>query len=159
MGQLIRVLIADDHAIVRKGLRSLLTAKYGIMVVGEADNGNDAVAMACELRPDVILMDLMMPGADGIEATRAIQRREPGARILIVTSFSEEKQIIAAIQAGAIGYILKDAAPDELIHAIHGAHMGKTSLSAYMLQFMLSDSRGLDLDPPIDSSTADGLLD
>jgi DNA-binding NarL/FixJ family response regulator len=124
MRQLVRVLIADDHAVVRKGLRSLLTQKYGIEVIGEAANGIDAVALACKLRPAVILMDLVMPGATGLEAIRTIINDNPESRIVILTSFAEESRVKAAIQAGAIGYVSKDAPPDELIEAIHAACLG-----------------------------------
>ena len=139
MGQLIRILVADDHSAVRKGLRSLLTAKYGTEVVGAAENGNEAIRIAHEVKPDVILMDLVMPGKNGIEVTREIKRELPGSRILILTSFSDEEQIIAAIRAGAVGYVLKDATTDELVHAIHGAYMGKVSLPADMLRLDQSD--------------------
>jgi len=140
MDRLIRVLLVDDHLVVRKALRSLLTSKYRIEVVGEADNGIEAVDMANSLQPDVILMDLVMPGQNGIDATQEIVFKEPNARVLILTSFSDEGQIRAAVKAGAIGYVLKDASPDELIHAIHGAHMGKVSLPANMLRFVQSNS-------------------
>lgn len=140
MGRLIRVLVADDHAVVRKGLRSLLTSKYGMEVVGEADNGVAAISMAREVQPDVILMDLVMPSKNGIEATKEIKRELPGSRVLILTSFSDEEQIISAVRAGAVGYVLKDASTDELVHAIHGAYMGKVSLPARMLKFAQADS-------------------
>ena len=140
LNQLIRVLVVDDYDVVRKALRSLLTSKYGIEVVGEADNGIEAVDLVHTLQPDVILMDLVMPGKNGIDTTREIMREEPGARVLILTSFNDETQIVASMKAGAIGYVLKDASPDELIHAIHGAHMGKVSLPANMLRFVQSDS-------------------
>jgi len=140
MDRLIRVLLVDDHLVVRKALRSLLTSKYRIEVVGEADNGIEAVSMAHSLQPDVILMNLVMPRKNGIDTTREIMREEPGARVLILTSFSDEDQIRAAVKAGAIGYVLKDASPDELIHAIHGAHMGKVSLPANMLRVVQSNS-------------------
>lgn len=146
MGQLIRVLIADDHAVVRKGLRSLLTSKYGVEVVGEANNGIEAIRVARELRPDVILMDMVMPGKNGIEATQEIKRELPGSRVLILTSFSDEEQIIAAVRAGAAGYVLKDASPDELVHAIQGAYMGKVSLPAHMLKITKSDSLPVDIE-------------
>lgn len=139
MKELIRVLVVDDHAVVRKALRSLLTSKYGIEVVGEAENGFDAVKAVREVKPHVTLMDLVMPGQNGIDATREIVDKDPGARVLILTSFSDEEQIRTAIKAGAVGYVLKDASPDELIHAIRGAHMGRISLPANMLRFVQSD--------------------
>ena len=139
MDQLIKVLVVDDHTVVRKGLCSLLTSKYNIDVIGEAADGVEAVDKARDLLPDVILMDLMMPRMDGLEAILEIKRENADARILILTSFSEDVQIVAAIKAGAMGYVLKDASPDELVHAIHSANMGKLSLSTEMLQLVMSE--------------------
>ena len=140
MGQLIRVLVADDNAGVRKALCSLLTSRYGIEIVGEACTGVETIRQARRLHPDVVLMDLVMPGKNGIEATQEIKRELPGSRVLILTSFSDEKQIVAAVRAGAVGYVLKDASPDELVHAIHGAYMGKVSLPVHMLRLAQADS-------------------
>jgi NarL family two-component system response regulator LiaR len=139
MSDLIRILVADDHTVVRKGLRSLLTAKYGLEVVGEAADGVEAVDQARELQPDVILMDLIMPRKTGLEAIIEIRKENPQARILVLTSFSENTQIAAAIKAGAMGYVLKDASPDELIHTIQGVHMGKLSIPAEMMQIVLAE--------------------
>ena len=142
MERLIKVLVVDDHTVVRKGLCSLLTSKYDIEVVGEAADGVEAVDNARDLQPDVILMDLMMPRKDGLEAVLEIKGDNPDARILILTSFSEDVQIVAAIKAGAVGYVMKDASPDELVHAIHSAYMGKLSLSVDMLQLVMSEAEG-----------------
>jgi NarL family two-component system response regulator LiaR len=124
----IRVLIADDHAILRKGIRVLLGTEPDMEVVGEAADGLETVALARELRPDVILMDLMMPKMDGIEATRQITAELPGVRVLVLTSFAADDKVFPAIKAGALGYILKDSGPAELVQAIHQVHQGQPSL-------------------------------
>lgn len=143
MSGTIRVLVADDHHVVRKALCSLLTTKYGIEVVGEAADGVEAVDMASRLQPDVILMDLVMPRKTGLEAIIEIKKENPKARILVLTSFSEDAQIMAAIKAGAMGYVLKDASPDELIHTIHGVNMGKLSIPVDMMQIVMGGSSDL----------------
>jgi NarL family two-component system response regulator LiaR len=124
----IRVLIADDHAILRKGVRALLSTEPDIEVVGETGDGLETVAQAQALRPDVILMDLVMPEMDGIEATRRITAEQPGVRILVLTSFAADDKVFPAIKAGALGYILKDSGPDELVQAIHQVYRGQPSL-------------------------------
>jgi len=124
----IRVLIADDHAILRKGIRALLSTEPDMEVVGEASDGMETVAQARALHPDVILMDLVMPKMDGIEATRQIAAAQPGVRILVLTSFAADDKIFPAIKAGALGYILKDSGPVELVQAIHQVHRGQPSL-------------------------------
>jgi DNA-binding NarL/FixJ family response regulator len=140
MSDLIRVLVVDDHTVVRKALCSLLTTKYGLEVVGEAGDGVEAVDKADKLQPDVILMDLVMPRMNGLEAIIAIKEENPRARILVLTSFSDDAQLVAAIKAGAMGYVLKDASPDELIHTIRGVYMGKLSIPAEMMQAVLAES-------------------
>jgi NarL family two-component system response regulator LiaR len=124
----IRVLIADDHAILRKGIRALLSTEPDIEVVGETGDGLETVAQARALRPDVILMDLVMPEMDGIEATRRVTAEQPGVRILVLTSFAADDKVFPAIKAGALGYILKDSGPAELVQAIHQVHQGQPSL-------------------------------
>lgn len=124
----IRVLIVDDHAILRKGIRALLSTEADMEVVGEAANGREALARATELHPDVILMDLVMPEMDGIEATRRIVAALPGAHILVLTSFAADDKVFPAIKAGALGYILKDTGPAELLQGIHQVHAGQPSL-------------------------------
>ena len=128
MSDLIRILIADDHFVVRQGLAALLAPRNGMEVVGEAATGREAVDRARYLQPDVILMDMMMPEMDGPEAIALIKQENPAARILVLTSFGESKQISAAIQAGALGYLLKDSSPDDLLHAIHGVYRGNLVL-------------------------------
>jgi NarL family two-component system response regulator LiaR len=135
----IRVLIVEDHTVVRKGLCSLLSStRFNIDIVGEAADGIEAVAKARELEPDVILMDLILPQMNGIEATQAIRARNPQARILILTSFGEEAQVAAAMKAGALGYLLKESTPEELVHAIESVHMGRVTLPADLAGLMLT---------------------
>jgi NarL family two-component system response regulator LiaR len=124
----IRVLLTDDHAIVRKGVRALLATERDIKVIGEACNGAEAVAQTEVLQPDVILMDLVMPELDGIEATRQITAKLPGAHILVLTSFAADEKVFPAIKAGALGYLLKDSGPEELVGAIRKVHRGEPSL-------------------------------
>jgi NarL family two-component system response regulator LiaR len=124
----IRVLIADDHAILRKGIRALLGTEPDIEVIGETADGLETVAQAEAMSPDVILMDLVMPKMDGIEATRQIAAEQPGVRILVLTSFAADDKVFPAIKAGALGYILKDSGPAELVQAIHQVYHGQPSL-------------------------------
>ena len=124
----VRILIADDHAVVREGLQAFINSSSDMTVAGMASNGREAVEAAEALRPDVILLDLKMPVKDGIETTREIKSRIPDAKILILTSFNEDEQVFAAIKAGAIGYMLKDSSPRELIRAIREVSEGKSSL-------------------------------
>lgn len=128
MSERIRLLIADDHAIVRKGLRALFNTEAGIEIVGEADNGRDAVKLAQELSPDVILLDLIMPLMDGIEAIEHIKKDNPQVKILILTSFADDDKVFPAIKAGALGYLLKDSSPDDLLNAIGCIYRGEPSL-------------------------------
>jgi NarL family two-component system response regulator LiaR len=128
MTDLIRVLIADDHYVVRQGLAALLAPRNGMEVIGEAATGREAVELARTLEPDVILMDMLMPEMDGPQAIARIKQENPAARILVLTSFGESKQIAAAIQAGALGYLLKDSSPDDLLLAIRSVHRGNLVL-------------------------------
>ena len=125
----IRVLITDDHGVVRQGLRMFLSLDPDIQVVGEAANGQEAVAMARELQPDVVLMDLLMPVMDGLQATRAIRTEMPEVEILALTSVLEGASITRAIRAGAIGYLLKDTDAEELHRALRGAAEGRVQLA------------------------------
>jgi two-component system, NarL family, response regulator LiaR len=124
----IRVLVVDDQIIVREGICLLLSQVEGIEVAGEAGDGEQAVVLAAELQPDVILMDLVMPGTDGIEATRQITAAREDARVLVLTSYSGDDKVIPAIEAGALGFLLKDSAPSDLIRAIRHLHAGRSSL-------------------------------
>ena len=128
MSENIQILITDDHAIVRKGLRTLVESEPGMEVVGEAADGVEAVFKARSLNPDVILMDMMMPRMDGLEAINEIIRDNPEARILVITSFAEDDKIFPAIKAGALGYLLKDSTPEQLIQAIYAVYNGESSL-------------------------------
>ena len=114
----IRLLIVDDHPILRQGLWFALDSKFGIEVIGEAINGIDAVQKTIELKPDVILMDLLMPKMDGLEAIKEIKQKIPSQKILVLTSFVGDGKLISTVKNGALGYILKDSPPEELIHAI-----------------------------------------
>lgn len=118
MGEKIRVLIADDHAVVRQGLRAFLEAQNDIEVVGEANDGSEAVRLADALRPDVLVMDVVMPKVDGIEAIRRIRTAGVPAKVIVLTSFADDQKVFAAVRAGAAGYLLKDIRPDELGEAI-----------------------------------------
>jgi NarL family two-component system response regulator LiaR len=123
----IRVLVVDDHVVVREGIRALLGTEPDIEVVGEATNGDEAITEAAGLKPDVILMDLVMPHLDGISAIQQILARQPAARILVLTSFDAEDKIFPAIRAGALGYTLKAAGAAELVRAIRRVHAGESS--------------------------------
>ena len=124
-----RVLLAEDHTIVRKGLRSLLDKETGIKVVGEAEDGREAIVKAEELHPDVVVMDIAMPGLNGLEATRQIKKRFPDMKILILTMHTNEEYVLQTLNAGASGYLVKKAAPAELISAINAVHKGDSFLS------------------------------
>ena len=141
MSDLIRLLIADDHPVVRQGLATLLIPRNGVEVVGEAENGRQAIDLARELQPDVILMDVVMPDMTGIEATAEIKTENPDARILILTSFSTEDKLVSAIKAGALGYLLKDAQPDDLFHAIRSVYRGQLTLPPEMALDLLQVSK------------------
>jgi NarL family two-component system response regulator LiaR len=151
----IRVLIVDDHAIVRKGIRALLAEVAYIQVVGEAGNGQDAVTLAESLDPDVILMDLVMPGVDGIEAIRHITSRQQRARILVLTSFASDDKVFPAIKAGALGYLLKDSDPAELLQAIQRVYRGEPSLHPVIASKVLQEMQRPSRRPP----TPDPLTD
>jgi len=148
MTQSIRILIADDHAVVREGLRALIGTVPEMEVVGEARDGVEAVFKARSLQPDVILLDLVMPRQDGIEALADIKRDNPEARILVLTSFAEDEKVFAAIKAGALGYLLKDSSPQELLQAIRDVNRGESSLHPAIARKLIQElSRPSDLPP------------
>jgi NarL family two-component system response regulator LiaR len=124
----IAVLLADDHPVVREGLRSLLSVQPDMELVGEAGDGAEAVALAGKLVPDVVLMDLVMPELDGVEATRRIRELSPSTRVIALTSFDDDDRIFPAIKAGAAGYLLKDVPPQELVDAVRRVHRGEALL-------------------------------
>ncbi len=125
MSSSIRVLVVDDHAVVREGLRTFLRLQEGIEVVGEASDGEEAVAQAQRLTPDVVLMDLVMPKLDGVEAMQRIRAERAQTRVIVLTSFGEDDKLLPAVRAGAAGYILKSAEPREVVRAIRAAHEGE----------------------------------
>ena len=135
----VRVLIVDDHAVVRLGICALLGTEEDIQVVGEATNGLDALAQVDALQPDVILMDLVMPQMDGIEATRQIKARHPQVRILVLTSFAADDKVFPAIKAGALGYLLKDSGPIALVNSIREVYRGEPSLEASIARKVLQE--------------------
>jgi NarL family two-component system response regulator LiaR len=135
----IRVLVADDHAIVRKGICALLATEEGIEVVGEAEDGQRAVEAVARLRPDVVLMDLVMPGVDGLAATRRISAEWPETRILVLTSFAGVDKIMPAIKAGALGYLLKDSDPEVLVDSIRQVYCGNSSLHPSVARALLQE--------------------
>jgi two-component system, NarL family, response regulator LiaR len=137
----IRILVADDHGVVRQGLRMFLGLDPEFLVVGEAADGGQAVALTRELRPDVVLMDLLMPGMNGIQATAAIRGEFPETEVVALTSVLEDNAVIGAVRAGAIGYLLKDAQPDELSRAIRAAAAGQVQLSPRAAERLMREVR------------------
>ncbi|MFD7166187.1 response regulator [Streptomyces violascens] len=140
--KVIRVLLVDDHQVVRRGLRTFLEVQDDIEVVGEASDGAEGVARAEELKPDVVLMDVKMPGMDGIEALRKLRELANGAKVLIVTSFTEQRTVVPALRAGASGYVYKDVDPDALAGAIRSVHAGHVLLQPEVAGALLSQDDG-----------------
>jgi DNA-binding NarL/FixJ family response regulator len=137
----IRVLVVDDHALVRRGLSDLLGTAEGIEVVGSLVDGSLAEAAVVEHEPDIVLMDLSMPGLDGIDATRAVLGVRPATKVIMLTSFSENARIMAALDAGAVGYLLKDAEPEDIIRALRDAVAGGVPLSPKAARALLPTNR------------------
>lgn len=162
MSESIRILIVDDHAIVRTGLSALIEAESDLELVGQAANGVEAIEAFNKIKPDVVLMDLIMPRMGGIEAIQKIIQDNPSASILVLTSFSEDNKVIPAIKAGALGYILKDSSPEELIKAIHDVNEGKPSLHNSIARILMQDvAHGRDeqtLEDPITDRELDVLI-
>lgn len=138
----IRVLIVDDHSVVRRGLSALLATEPGIEVAGEAADGREAVERAVELRPDVVVMDLVLPEFDGVEAIRRIRSHLPEIRVLVLTSFGSDEMLFPALKAGALGYLLKDASPEELVRAIRATAKGLSSLNQTVARRLLAELSG-----------------
>ncbi|MFJ6796011.1 response regulator [Streptomyces sp. NPDC091268] len=137
--QPIRVLLVDDHQVVRRGLRTFLEVQEDIEVVGEAADGEEGIARTEDLRPDVVLMDIKMPGTDGVEALRRLRALDNPARVLIVTSFTEQRTVVPALRAGAAGYLYKDVDPDALAAAIRSVHAGHVLLQPEVAGALLSE--------------------
>jgi NarL family two-component system response regulator LiaR len=135
----IRVLLVDDHAVVRKGLRALLDREPGIEVGGEAEDGEQALRVADRLRPDVILMDLEMPGIGGIETTRRITETHPNTKVVVLTSHASDEDVFPALKAGALGYLLKHSAPEDVLQAIRQAYRGETVLHPAIARMVLQE--------------------
>jgi DNA-binding NarL/FixJ family response regulator len=153
---MIRVLLVDDQQLVRAGLRMLCESDPGIDVVAEADNGRDAVRLAEELRPDVVMMDLRMPGMDGTSATARIHATLPTCRIVVVTTFDDDDHLYPALAAGACGFLVKDATPDELLDGIRRAARDENPFSPTVLRRLVTQamSARTDVRPPADDLTA-----
>ena len=144
----IRILIADDHAVVREGLRTLIGTEPGMEVIGEAADGVEAVQKAHTLQPDVILLDMVMPRKDGVKVIGEIKRENPAARILVLTSFSDDDKVFPAIKAGALGYLLKNASPQRLLSAIRDVYQGEPTMSPDIASKLMRElQRSSDLPP------------
>lgn len=150
----ISVLLVDDHRVVRQGLRDFLELQEGIEIVGEASSGEEGVRVAQELLPDVVLMDLVLPGIDGVEATRRVKISSPSSRIIVLTSFADDAKVFPAIKAGAISYLLKDVQPEELARAIRAAQRGEAVLhSEVAAKLMQEFSAPRPADDPVEQLT------
>jgi NarL family two-component system response regulator LiaR len=145
----ISVLIVDDHGIVREGLRTYLDLLDDVSVVGEAQNGIEAVDQVREHHPDVVLMDLVMPGMGGIEATRQITETRPSTKVIVLTSFTEDEMVFPAIKAGAAGYLLKDVSPSDLAAAIRAVHAGEARLHPTITQKLMNQLVSAQTDPTV----------
>ncbi|MCE7918029.1 MAG: DNA-binding response regulator [Anaerolineae bacterium] len=143
-------MLVDDHAVVRSGLGAFLLAHDDLELAGEASSGERAVAMCQQTQPDVVLMDLMMPGMDGVTATKLIREKYPAVQVIALTSFKEREMVEGALQAGAIGYLLKDVSADELAHAIRAAAAGKPTLASEAAQVLIQSTRAPAENPGFD---------
>ena len=150
MTDTIRILIADDHTIIRKGLRALIETEPGMEIVGEAVDGIDVVGKARTLKPDLVLLDLVMPRQDGIAAIGELKKEEPDARILVLTSFGDDAKVFAAIKAGALGYLLKDSTPEQLLQAIRDVYRGEASLHPTIARKLIGE-----INRPLEKPTDD----
>ncbi len=148
MTEKISLLITDDHALVRQGIRAFLELQPDLTVIGEADSGEAAVRMAAELVPDVVLMDLVMPGIGGVEATRQVKQVSPHSQIIVLTSYHEDEYIFPALRAGALSYVLKDVGPDELADAVRKAARGESVLHPRIASRVVQELRGTRRDTP-----------
>jgi two-component system, NarL family, response regulator LiaR len=142
MSEPITVLIVDDHAVVRHGIRALLEAEGGFAVVGDVGSGGEAVLLAADLAPDVVLMDLVMPGLDGVEATRLLKQRSPCSQVIVLTSYHEDEHIFPAIRAGALSYLLKGVGLEELADAVRKAARGEAVLHPHVAARLVQELHG-----------------
>ena len=142
MSEPITVFIVDDHAVVRHGIRALLEAEDDFLVVGEANSGGEAVLFAADLAPDVVLMDLLMPEMDGVEATRLLKQRSPSSQIIVLTSYHEDEHIFPAIRAGALSYLLKGVGLEELTEAVRKAARGEATLHPHVAARLVQELKG-----------------
>jgi DNA-binding NarL/FixJ family response regulator len=149
----IRVLIVDDHSVVREGLRAFLELQAGLEVVGEAADGEEAIEAGARLRPDVILMDLVMPQLGGVAAMRRLREQVPGARIIVLTSFLDDDKLLPALRAGAAGYLLKNAEPHEIARAVRAAHAGEALLDPVVAARLVETLAADDGQEPLDRLT------
>ncbi|MGO4301767.1 response regulator [Leifsonia sp. RAF41] len=161
---MIRIVLADDHPVVREGIRGMLQSYDDIEVVGQAGSGPEAVALVAELHPDLVLMDLRMPGGDGVEATRTIAAAHPSTRVVVLTTYETDQDILRAIEAGASGYLLKDIAPAELARSVRSAAAGQTVLATSAATALLGRVQGRQAGPALSAQevnvlrlAADGL--
>lgn len=155
MSEPIRVLIVDDHTVVRDGLNALLSVEPGILVVGSAADGVEAVKLAGELEPDIILLDLVMPKMDGVQAINEIKNNNPEIKILVLTSFAENHQVYSAIKSGAIGYLMKDSSADDLINAIRDTYENKPVLQPEIARKLMHDIQGQESQKPLKNTLTD----
>ncbi|MDN4597898.1 response regulator transcription factor [Leifsonia virtsii] len=146
---MIRIVLADDHPVVREGIRGMLQGYDDIEVVGQAGSGPEAVALVAALAPDLVLMDLRMPGGDGVEATRAIVAAHPSTRVVVLTTYETDQDILRAIEAGASGYLLKDIAPAELARSVRAAAAGETVLATSAQTALLGRVQGRQAAPAL----------
>jgi len=144
----ITILITDDHALVRNGVRMFLELQPDLLVLGEADSGESAVRMAAELVPDVVLMDLVMGGMGGVEATRQVKQVSPHSQVIVLTSYHEDEYIFPALRAGALSYVLKDVGPDELAETVRKAALGESVLHPRVAARVVQEIRGARRDTP-----------
>lgn len=148
MTEKITIIITDDHALVRQGVRTFLDIQPDLAVIGEANSGETAVRMAAELIPDVLLMDLVMPGIGGVEATRQVKQASPHTQVIVLTSYHEDENIFPALRAGALSYVLKDVSPHELAETVRKAALGESVLHPRVASRVVQEIRGAKRDTP-----------
>lgn len=141
MSPVIRVLVVDDHPVVRTGVQGMLASHADFDVVGEASDGEEAVSQVEVLQPDVVLMDLRMPGVDGVDATKRIRQRHPGVQVVVLTTYDTDDDIVRAVEAGAVGYLLKDSPRDELFRGVHAAARGESLLAPAVVARLMGRMR------------------